>query len=366
MGKKKKPKKLTKKQKKFIKRNMTFFLVIGVILLIAIIVAAIIFKDEIRKLIIKEPEKQITKSVSNIKINEAGLLSWNSVGNNAKYNLEIKNEEPIETTETNVDLSSFKDKIGEGLIVDIYAELPDFEKSFKQSITLHFDTNTNVYSFEYNYTYEGYYSGIDYKMSDLEIFNLLNQKISVVTAGNGSQNSSYGEVRNILEESDLNQNKTNILWGIYDNADIPADWGSGNTFQREHVWPNSRLGIPRVNNNSRDQGSDPHNLRAIIGSTNSSRSKHYFTSGSGEAGYTIGTDQYYPGDAHRGDVARILLYMAVRYKDILKLVETPGGTTYEPSGAYMGQLSLLLNWHEADPVDDFEINRNEVIFKHPR
>ncbi len=201
-------------------------------------------------------------------------------------------------------------------------------------------------------------------MSDLEIFNKLFEKISVVTAGNGSQNSSYGEVRQILEESDINQNKKTVLWGIYDNAEIPADWGSGNVFQREHVWPNSRLGIPRVNNNSRDQGSDPHNLRAIIGSTNSSRSNRYFVAGSGEAGYTIETDQYYPGDAHRGDVARILLYMAVRYKDILSLVETPGGTTYEPSGAQMGQLSILLDWHLKDPVDNFEINRNKVIYEY--
>ena len=362
--KKKTPKKLTKKQKKFIKNNSTFFIILAIVVLIVIIVVAFFYRDKIQERLFPKPKVPTTKSVSGIEINNEGILSWKSVGNDAKYTIELKNEEPIETNETSFDLTQYKDKIKDGLLIDIYAKQPNLERSFKRSITIHFDSDSNIYTFEYNYTYAGYYAGIDYKMSDVEIFNKLYEKISVVTAGNGSQNSSYGEVRDILVESDINQNEKTVLWGIYDNAEIPADWGNGNVFQREHVWPNSRLGIPRVNNNSRDQGSDPHNLRAIIGSTNSSRSNRYFVAGSGEAGYTIGTDQYYPGDAHRGDVARILLYMAVRYKDILSLVETPGGNTYEPSGAQMGQLSLLLDWHLEDPVDDFEIYRNDIIYKH--
>lgn len=200
-------------------------------------------------------------------------------------------------------------------------------------------------------------------MSNLEIFNKLHEKINIVTAGNGSQNSSYGEAREILVKSDVEPRKE-TLFGIYDNAEIPADWGSGNVFQREHVWPNSKLGIEGVSNSSRNQGSDPHNLRAIVGSTNASRSNRYYAAGSGVKGYTIGTDEYYPGDNHRGDVARILLYMAVRYKDILTLVETPVDKAYVPEGAQMGKLSLLLEWHEADPVDEFEFNRNEVIYSY--
>ena len=116
-------------------------------------------------------------------------------------------------------------------------------------------------------------------MSNLEIFNKLHEKINIVTAGNGSQNSSYGEAREILVKSDVEPGKE-TLFGIYDNAEIPADWGSGNVFQREHVWPNSKLGIEGVSNSSRDQGSDPHNLRAIVGSTNASRSNRYYAAGS--------------------------------------------------------------------------------------
>ena len=359
---KKKPKKLTKKQKKFIIKNYKIFLILLVVLIIALAVIAFVFKDQLREML--QGPKPTTRSVHSIQLSEDGILSWGSVGDEAIYTIEVTNEEPLEIKVTSYDIKPLKDKIKTGLIVDIYAQLPNAKKSYKKSITVHLDIDLELYSFEYNYTYEGYYGGLDYKMSDDEIFDFLHKKINIVTAGNGSENSSYGEVREILVKSDIDPKKPNTLWGIYDNAEIPPNWGSGNVFQREHVWPNSRLGIGRVVNNARNQGSDPHNLRAIIGSTNSSRSNRYFVNGSGANGYTIGTDQYYPGDEHRGDVARILMYMAVRYKDILSLVETPGGKTYEPSGAQMGQLSLLLDWHNADPVDEFEVRRNEIIFEY--
>ena len=211
-----------------------------------------------------------------------------------------------------------------------------------------------------------YYAGIT-ATSGESLINQLNALISNVTAGNGTQNSSYGEVRYILEKSDINPNNTDYLWGIYDNADIPKTW-NGTTMNREHVWPNSRLGVPRdtLNNSSRRIDSDPHNLRIIIPETNRERSNFVFVNSiSSVDGYVIsGTQTYYPGNAHRGDVARILLYMAVRYKDILTLAEGMSGPNYDPSGTSFGDIKVLLQWHLDDPVDDFEIQRNNVIYSH--
>ena len=76
----------------------------------------------------------------------------------------------------------------------------------------------------------------------------------------------------------------------------------------------------------------------------------------------------------KGDMARAILYMAIRYEggvdpntgqsepdleltnDRSKIVITSA------SPAYMGLLSTLLAWHAADPPDNAERERNEVIF----
>lgn len=78
----------------------------------------------------------------------------------------------------------------------------------------------------------------------------------------------------------------------------------------------------------------------------------------------------------RGDVARGLMYLDVRYEggthgltgvvepdmrltDDPSLIKTSGGQN--AAVTYMGLLSVLIAWHEADPPDDFEIRRNDVI-----
>jgi hypothetical protein len=203
--------------------------------------------------------------------------------------------------------------------------------------------------------YGPYYDSINATEGD----NLLTQLQTLVTGSlgtTGSGNITYGEVRYLLEKSDLNSNGSGYLWGIYDNYDITAKWDYGDTWDREHVWPQSRLGISSANNSKRNIASDPHNLRASKNTTNGSRGNRYFVSGSG-ANKTVGSYGYYPGDEHIGDVARILLFMAVRYKDILSLTQNPTGTE-------MGDIRVLYNWHLEDPVDDFEIQRNNVIHSH--
>ena len=203
--------------------------------------------------------------------------------------------------------------------------------------------------------YGPYYDSINATEGD----NLLTQLQTLVTGSlgtTGSGNITYGEVRYLLEKSDLNSNGSGYLWGIYDNYDITAKWDYGDTWDREHVWPQSRLGISSANNSKRNIASDPHNLRASKNTTNGSRGNRYFVSGSG-ANKTVGSYGYYPGDEHIGDVARILLFMAVRYKDVLSLTQNPSGTE-------MGDIRVLYNWHLEDPVDDFEIQRNNVIHSH--
>ena len=72
-------------------------------------------------------------------------------------------------------------------------------------------------------------------------------------------------------------------------------------------------------------------------------------------GNTTTPQTYAPRDEVKGDLARIIFYMDIMYSQ-LSLIYANEGSVYE-----MGNLEVLLAWHELDPVDDFEMNRNNLI-----
>ena len=219
----------------------------------------------------------------------------------------------------------------------------------------------------YYYSSTGYESGsYYYNAKNLSGETLVEQLQMIIK--DGFTPVSYGDARYVLSFSDRDP-ETNYesVRGMYDNDVIATEWiGTGeDAWQREHVWPNSKLGIPRVNNNSKNQGSDLHNLRAIT-IINQTRSNRYFAEGSGIA-TTIGSEGFYPGDEHKGDVARILFYMDIMYDELnltndITMLENNPDTNYTLEGAYAGVLDLLLQWHKEDPVDEFELHRNEFIY----
>lgn len=197
--------------------------------------------------------------------------------------------------------------------------------------------------------------------------NQFKKELEKITTENHKNITNYGEARFILEKADLVTDKEGrqYLDGLYSSTKIVKYWDKGETWDREHVWPNSRLGVARVSNSDRNQASDVHNLRAANPSVNSSRGNRYFVNGTMKTNHTVGSDGYYPGDEYIGDVARILFYMVVRYPNILTLADEGfNGSSYTKEAAVMGVLSLLLQWHEADPVSDFEINRNNIIYSY--
>jgi uncharacterized repeat protein (TIGR02543 family) len=155
---------------------------------------------------------------------------------------------------------------------------------------------------------------------------------------------SYDDARYILDETDADPNNPSNVILIYTGWSVSGVWDAGATWNREHVWPQSLLGYDTA------MSADLHNLKPADPGTNSSRSNKYFD-------YITDADSYEPRDEVKGDVARILLYMTIKW-DTLTLVDTVP-STYE-----MALLSVLLEWHELDPVDDFERNRNEVIYSY--
>lgn len=204
--------------------------------------------------------------------------------------------------------------------------------------------------FDQNYTYTGYYSGADGLDGDLLItflYDLIHDGFSGVT---------YGQARYILDETDESPEQSNKIVLVYTADIVSGTWDSGNTWNREHVWPQSKLGFD-ADNGTVNSASDLHNLKPADPSENSSRSNKWF----GEPYSSNNAYMYEPRDEVKGDIARILFYMDIMY-DYLTLVELEDG---EEADYYeMGDLSTLLSWHEEDPVDDFERNRNEVIYSY--
>jgi endonuclease I/pimeloyl-ACP methyl ester carboxylesterase len=174
--------------------------------------------------------------------------------------------------------------------------------------------------------------------------------------------ASYNDCRDHLQLTDQDPNNSNNIILIYKQNSILRDWDAGVTWNREHVWAKS-LG----NFTSGPAYSDLHHLKPADPSVNSSKSNKSFDVGGEqhpEASECFSTQfTWEPSDNVKGDVARMLFYMDVRYEGD---GNEPNLTIVEEVDTYpnpnIGRLSTLLQWHIQDPVDDFEINRNEVIY----
>lgn len=181
---------------------------------------------------------------------------------------------------------------------------------------------------------------------------------------------SYGDVVEILNNADQNPANNNEVWLMYvEQPKSKLDYQTGasilGVWNREHIWPQSRGGFANGTSSFSDGiniwlptsaadilsgHSDVHHIRAEDGQENSSRSNRDYGSDYNGPANTSGT--------WRGDVARALFYMAVRYNG-LSLVNgnPPDNTMFQ-----MGDLASLLNWNSTDPSDDFEMNRNNYIY----
>ncbi len=191
--------------------------------------------------------------------------------------------------------------------------------------------------------YEGYYEGAD----GLEGQALVTFLRNLITQG--YTGITYGDARYFLGFADRDTSVTGMVRLIYDGRLVSPTWDGGITWNREHVWPQSRMGV-NVNNSSINIGSDLHNLRACTPSVNSSRGNKNFD-------WVTTATSYYPGDQDRGDVARILFYMVIRYPQLSLVSGNPTDNTLQ-----IGNLDALLQFHLLDPVDDFERQRNDLIY----
>ena len=143
--------------------------------------------------------------------------------------------------------------------------------------------------------------------------------------------------------------------------------GEGDCYNREHSWPQSWF------NNDATALTDLHHIFPVDGWVNNKRANFAF----GEVGSASWTSQngsklgscktpgfsgtvFEPIDEYKGDFARALMYMSVRYYTEDGSWSSSDMTT--KSEIQPWAIDLLLRWNEQDPVSDKEKERNEAIY----
>ena len=202
-----------------------------------------------------------------------------------------------------------------------------------------------------------YYAGYDYdrlsEMSSTQLFSTL-QTLMRTTH---SYTSSYNDCHYKADRTDCTNGSGNVSLIYTSYSATMSQW---NGWNREHVWPQSLGG-----GNTSGGGADLHHIRPSDAGVNSSRgNKKYGESGEnseqklgsnpavGVLGGTYNSTYFEPLDNVKGDVARICLYVYVRWNS---------NWGADSITDVFQSVDVLLEWCEEDPVDTWEMGRNEVV-----
>ena len=150
---------------------------------------------------------------------------------------------------------------------------------------------------------------------------------------------TYSDLNNILGKTDASPTNPNKMLLFYLRTEISPVWDGGKTWNKEHVWPRSQGWFQY-----KEAGCDAHHIRPVDSGENSRR---------GNKPYGVGSGFYTPKDEVKGDCARIIFYLLTRYSE---------ADSYKITNVAQS-MKMLLDWNKLDPVDDFERNRNEEIYK---
>jgi endonuclease I len=186
-----------------------------------------------------------------------------------------------------------------------------------------------------------------------------------VIISSGVTTLSYDAVWNALKATDQDPaNASNVIL-LYSGTSRSKTLNGGDAgdWNREHVWAKSHGDF----GTAAGPGTDLHHLRPEDVRINAARDNKDFDTGgtavAGAPGNRTDADSWEPRAAVRGDVARMIFYMAVRYEGgdswpDLEVDDATGSGT----APRLGRLSALRQWHAQDPPDAFERRRNELIY----
>ena len=240
-------------------------------------------------------------------------------------------------------------------------------------------------------TINSYYASINSTYKGETLWNALTEATSIPN----SQIRSYGELKEDLFKTDYSEDDPTKIIDMYSGLTFNGTWDA-DVWNREHIWCQSHSWYDGVGESTRNAGTDLHHIRPLYSSINSSRNnslygeisnrnlkaKYFNTTDTVNATASNGTLYGYlddtidpkpstekvnegvfePTDRVKGDIARILMYMMIRYPSYLSSYPITN-IIYTSEGSISSAYALLLKWHQQDPVSNFEIRRNQKTYE---
>lgn len=212
----------------------------------------------------------------------------------------------------------------------------------------------------------GYYDGTAGLTGD----SLRAKLTQIISTGyvDQSYDAARADMYEFVDDPNLDNTVTCVYTGISANvSDIPS--ATANNFTAEHSWPQGWFDQGGANG-LRPMVSDLHHLFPVIGNENSCRNNHPFNTRTadfdecfqigdgGGKGTRDGITVYEVRPAQRGNTARAMLYMIVRYWDSDVIFDPDQG----PQDVTPAQISLYTQWALEDPVDSVEMTRNDRVY----
>ena len=237
----------------------------------------------------------------------------------------------------------------------------------------------------------------------------------------GTYDSATNTITSYQYGSNSSPKNSPYIHALYVNRDVENEtraWDDHGQTQwginREHVWAKAQGFDENVTSEGGKGGArgDPMHLMAGNGYVNNIHGNFYYgyvdktqsykdcgaeqTKTSGEkftwanlSGNLLGKSKYQggsvsvfePQDSDKGDIARAIFYMVARYNNLagddtidsnnpnLELVNdltSYSSTAYTSTATKKGKMGLiadLLEWNRLDPPDEYEIHRNNLLYK---
>ncbi len=211
------------------------------------------------------------------------------------------------------------------------------------------------------FSQQAYYSNVNLTLTGMALKAELANKITVTH----TNNLSYSQVWSALKITDLVPGSSTNVYLVYGYDDTDGNvttdltrsknnnGGSVGDWNREHTYPKS-LGTPALGTSG--PGADAHMLRSCDVQRNGSRGSLKFVDATGTSKSINGG--WYPGDQWKGDMARIMMYMYLRYGSRCLPINVGVGTSVniDPD-----MIDLFLQWNIDDPVSTYEVTRNNYL-----